>query len=593
MPSLSPFRQNAVQLCLLLSGCIGTVLISIWTAQVAYANESAQFYHLFAAPLIQLFNFLGFHFLVSWIYRRIPWRKAASLVLILEAFLLFFPLIAEAFLLQTYHSNYNYYYGIVVLATNYLEVSEYIVSTFLSKLILLGIVLVVLAIAVSFLVKWLYRLADKSRWFRNIIHPSRGFVLISGLVFAVCTTFNLYNTLHAESKLPLLSSNSSDRFVWCTLMAANERRVLEHHLNNMQSPAHLQGFTYRPTTKTPIQVVIILGESAQAGLMSAYGYERATTPWLKAAADSGNVVVFNDACSAANITITSCQRVLTYWNSDPHKQWYDFPELTFLMKKAGFATKWFTNQSMDNRYSIEKLLGRAADTIYSTMSQEESKEDISLLDENLLPMLVQHNSTALLRDNHRSSFELIHLAGSHQGYAQRYPPTFDYFKPSQMTECLTDDAKRQKAAYLNSLRYTDHLLEKMIAHYKNQRALVFYFSDHGEMVDEPQQRGFFGHGGNVDHPSVDVPFFVYASPQLRAEHPELWTRIQKAQFRPISTAWFTNSLTSLLGIHTKYNDERYNFFSDSFSNPTRIAVQGDTRHVIPPIKKRRVNPASR
>ena len=178
--------------------------------------------------------------------------------------------------------------------------------------------------------------------------------------------------------------------------------------------------------------------------------------------------------------------------------------------------------------------------------------------------------------------------GSHQGYELRYPQAFKYFKPSDMKECLTDDAKRQKAAYLNTLRYTDHLLEKMIKHYSSQRALVFYFSDHGEMVDEPQQPGYFFHGTNVDHPSLDIPFFVYASPQLRKEHPELWTRIKKAQFRPISTAWFTNSLTSLLGIRTKYNDERYNFFSDKFTNPTRIAVQGDERHTVPPLKQKRV-----
>ena len=183
---------------------------------------------------------------------------------------------------------------------------------------------------------------------------------------------------------------------------------------------------------------------------------------------------------------------------------------------------------------------------------------------------------------------MVHLMGSHQNYSERYPPGFDFFKAKDMKECLTEDAKRQKAAYLNSLRYTDHLLEKMIQHYSSQRALVFYFSDHGEMVDEPELRGFFGHGFRLNSPSLDIPFFVYASPQLRKEHPELWTRIKKAQFRPISTAWFTNSLTSLLGIHTKYNDERYNFFSDKFANPTRIAVQGDERHTVPPLKRKRV-----
>ena len=178
--------------------------------------------------------------------------------------------------------------------------------------------------------------------------------------------------------------------------------------------------------------------------------------------------------------------------------------------------------------------------------------------------------------------------GSHQTYNCRYSKAFDFFKAKDMKECLTDDAKSQKAAYLNSLRYTDHLLEKMLQHYSSQRALVFYFSDHGEMVDEPEERGFFGHGTRLNSSSLDIPFFVYASPQLRKEHPELWTRIKKAQFRPISTAWFTNSLTSLLGIHTKYNDERYNFLSDKFANPTRIAVQGDERHTVPPLKRKRV-----
>lgn len=434
MTSLFSFRQNAFQFCLLLIGCIGTALIGVWTAYVAYSNGSASSYHIVLTPSIQVLNFLGFHFFFSWIYQRIPWRVAASLVLVLEAFLLFFPLIAEAFLLQAYHSNYNYYYGIVVLATNYLEVSEYIVSTFLSKLIVLGVVLVFLAIGLSFLVKWLFRYGQSSKLFRHVVHPSPFFVLICGFVFVICSAFNLNNTLNAESKLPLLSSNSTDRFVWCTLMAANERSVLEHHLTNMQSPAHLQGFSYQPTTKTPLHVVVILGESAQAGLMSAYGYERATTPWLKAAADSGNVIVFNDACSAANQTITSCQRIFTYWNSLPDKQWYDFPELTFLFKKAGFAANWYTNQSIENMYSIEKLLGRAADSIFSTLSTQTTDEQDRILDESLLPLLAQQQTANLSTKSSKGSFEVIHLAGSHQAYNQRFPATFDYFKPNDMTE---------------------------------------------------------------------------------------------------------------------------------------------------------------
>ena len=236
--------------------------------------------------------------------------------------------------------------------------------------------------------------------------------------------------------------------------------------------------------------------------------------------------------------------------------------------------------------AVEKSIASSAHDVHATNKVMDFYQDP--YDETLLPELERHDGLKNTAKKDNNSLTVIHLMGSHMSYKQRYPKTFDFFKAKDIKECLTDDAKNQKAAYLNTLRYTDYLLEKMIKHYSSQRALVFYFSDHGEMIDEPQQRGFFGHSINVDHPTVDVPFFVYASPQLRKEHPELWERIKKAQFRPISTAWFTNSLTSLLGIRTKYNDERYNFFSDKFTNPTRIAVQGDERHTVPPLKRKRV-----
>ena len=126
-------------------------------------------------------------------------------------------------------------------------------------------------------------------------------------------------------------------------------------------------------------------------------------------------------------------------------------------------------------------------------------------DETLLSALERYDGLKNTTKKNGHSLTVIHLMGSHVFYNQRYPQTFDFFKAKDMKECLTDDAKSQKAAYLNTLRYTDHLLEKMIKHYSSQRALVFYFSDHGDMIDEPLQRGFFGHGTNVDHPTIDIP----------------------------------------------------------------------------------------
>ena len=58
-------------------------------------------------------------------------------------------------------------------------------------------------------------------------------------------------------------------------------------------------------------------------------------------------------------------------------------------------------------------------------------------------------------------------------------------------------------------------------------------------------------------------------------------RIRQAPFRPGSTAWFTNSLTALLAIRTRYPNEHHNFFGDRISAPQRMAVQGTHQRIVP------------
>ena len=57
--------------------------------------------------------------------------------------------------------------------------------------------------------------------------------------------------------------------------------------------------------------------------------------------------------------------------------------------------------------------------------------------------------------------------------------------------------------------------------------------------------------------------------------------IRQAPFRPDFTAWCTNSLTALLGIRTRYPNERHNFFGDRISASKRVAVQGTHQRIVP------------
>ena len=588
-------KQNTYQLFLLILGSILSVFVSIWIIHIAIENNELSGYNLFLAPLLQTLHFLGVHFVFSFIYRSISWRKIAPILLIIETATIFIPYFLDCALLFYFHRSYNYDLSLSIFASNPQEAWEFITS--LGFRLLLMIPTALLGLFATFLFAFkLLRKYQNHRSLRWLLQPSRSLIVVSVFTWSCIALLQSYRGLSRNFEENQPYSTSVDRFYWTTYAVLRDRQDLSQHLLEMKSPEHFKGLTHHPTLGAPLKVVVILGESARADLMSAYGYERPTTPWLDSINKNGNeVVLFNDVCSSGPNTIMSSQRIFTFWNNTPNKAWYNYPDLTNVLAHAGYYTQWITQQNPQNMYAIERLFANSAHKLYKTHRYtslykiKDSSLSAMAYDEALLPALHRYDSQHATHVNNKNNvFTMVHLMGSHQNYSERYPPAFDFFKAKDMKECLTEDAKRQKAAYLNTLRYTDSLLEKMIKHYSSQRALVFYFSDHGEMVDEPQQRGFFGHGTNVDHPTVDVPFFVYASPQLRKEYPELWERIKKAQFRPISMAWFTNSLTSLLGIHTKYNDERYNFFSDKFANPTRLAVQGDERHEVPPLKRKRV-----
>ena len=574
----SRFRQNSFQIFLLLWGSmLHFLLTGVYTYLYIAGGDFPT--HYAVAPFLQILNFLGVHFLFSLVYRTLPWPKIGKILLFVELFWVVIPIVLETVLLYLYHIPTNSSFLAVILASPFRESQEYLSALPTS---IYGVLVLLLGITAA-LSYWGTRFLSSHHKFwlqKNTLRGAQIAIILCFLTSLACFARNAINYKRGIYDNSVRSSNSADRLFWSILRSMKERTLISRHIAAMTDATHFTSFIVQSSIQEPLKVVVILGESARADFMSAYGYPRNTTPALDSLINAEEVIAYNDAVSSAPSTYLSGQRIFTFWDSKPGKEWYDFPDLTTTFKRANFKTKWISNQDFSDYSSIERVFTTAADTFISTAAFMNNLTESSI-DERLIPHVLSDTISA-------PSLTVIHLMGSHHTYHLRYPPAFDFFKAKDMKECSTENAKSQKAAYLNSLRYTDYLLEKMIKHYSSQRALVFYFSDHGEMVDEPEERGFFGHGVRLNSPSLDIPFFVYASPQLRKEHPELWERIKKAQFRPISTAWFTNSLTSLLGIRTKYNDERYNFFSDTFANPTRIAVQGDERHTVPPLKRKRV-----
>ena len=262
------------------------------------------------------------------------------------------------------------------------------------------------------------------------------------------------------------------------------------------------------------------------------------------------------------------------------------------MKHGGFTTAWVTNQECSGGpWSVQQLFGSAADTLTGNPYRLHQTNDMFLsdslfYDECLLPHLLTVEQLSPRQRRPGGLFSVVHLMGSHAGYANRYPASFARFTAKDIPGSLSQGQKEKIAAYDNSVLYNDRVVSDIIKHYSHSRSIVIYVSDHGEtLFDDPAHPDFAGHAGNtLPENVVRVPFLVYMSPSLRREVPKLWEQILRAQGEPVMTDLLPNTLVAMLGIQTPYTRPELDLFSPRYNTNRRrtvIAVDG-AKQVFPP-----------
>ena len=76
--------------------------------------------------------------------------------------------------------------------------------------------------------------------------------------------------------------------------------------------------------------------------------------------------------------------------------------------------------------------------------------------------------------------------------------------------------------------------------------------------------------------AVEIPLFVYFSPQLHKERPDLWRQISRQRDKRILSDLLTHALVDLLGIHTEYTQPRFNFFAPTYDDRRQRIVVSPT-----------------
>jgi glucan phosphoethanolaminetransferase (alkaline phosphatase superfamily) len=298
-------------------------------------------------------------------------------------------------------------------------------------------------------------------------------------------------------------------------------------------------------------VVLVIGESSRADRWSAYGYQRNTTPKLAANKD---IVFLNDVVTMAIATRQSVPSIIsrTPVVAPDNKINLDAePSLIKAFSEAGFATAWFSTQSMNGAYDTPiSFYSREADTRRFLNITSWSGKGVH--DEVLLPVLQAQLKLP------GKQMVVLHTMGSHFNYAYRHPMEFDKFTPSlSALPTFTDPEIIRKIetnnSYDNSIAYTDYFLDKVLEETgkRTGRSVVIYLSDHGEDIFEP---GCVSNGvARTNAVSFRIPAFVWTNNAYTQLNSQKMTTLKQAATLPWKSNFVFQTALDLAGIDIATN----------------------------------------
>jgi len=308
------------------------------------------------------------------------------------------------------------------------------------------------------------------------------------------------------------------------------------------------------TGKKPDLLIVVLGETARSKNFGLNGYERDTTPELERLP----VVSFTDVESCGTSTAVSVPCMFSLQERDR----YDDEQVAYqsnvldILQHAGVAVRWRENNS-GCKGVCARIPVIEADQLnpgYDCSTQE-------CFDEQLLFGLQQQ-----LEGLNGPVVIVLHQKGSHgPAYFKRVPEAYRHFTPvCQSSELQTCTQAEIANAYDNSIRYTDHLLARvidMLQHQDHFNTAMLYISDHGESLGE---NNLYLHGMPwllAPEEQKQVPLITWLSPGFQQKHDVDWQCLKANSHKPLSHDFLAHSLMGLMGVSTSVYQPELDLFA--------------------------------
>ena len=298
--------------------------------------------------------------------------------------------------------------------------------------------------------------------------------------------------------------------------------------------------------------VVVIGETLQRDHMSAYGYEKLTTPWLDQQKNQKSFFLFRNPYSCTVSTTQSLSMALTSRRlyDNPIKDMSESPSIIELSNASGFEVSWISNQAQHGFNDLPQTLiaNSAKNRFWLNKLDNDYGSRTEFYDEITLPALEE-----VLKADSKKKIIFIHLMGQHGDFNHRYPSDFKKWHDTDTYE---------HSDYDNSILYNDHILEQIyaIASKDNSFKAMVYFSDHGEELG-------VGHTADAfTYNMARIPFWIAVSESYANDNKEKIEAIRNNINKPFTNDLLFDIVCGLTGMtNSPFYKQEFDISSPNFS----------------------------
>ena len=447
------------------------------------------------------------------------------------------PLSTAVLYYATFNTQISIDSIVAILQTNKQEAMEFLMTYTSVLKVLVSLFLAIFVIISIF--KLYYKLFVNSTC-TPPLHNRYFFIFLNVIIAISCFTFAQKSYLSRSVNEAIKQNNMIQTF---SLHSKERMKILE------------EDTSLRANSETG-NFAIIIGETHTRSHMSAYGYQRNTTPWLNQEAGNKNIILLKNGFSNSAATTPSLQYALTATNQYNMINFNKAITITEIAKANGFNVIWISNQIDDN---IAGLIGHEADQQYwlnqhhtdTWMRQKNNSFDDKII--SCLENLDKPKAKTLF---------IINLLGSHASYDCRYPDSFNKW----------DDRDSLLNAYDNSILYNDYVMSKIynLLFDKFNIDGMMYFADHGEELKYKFCHGVEYFNNTYQHQQssrdiVKIPIYFSFSTKYKQTNPELISNLILNKDKYFTNDMSYDTMLGIMHITPPYYSSKYDITSKDYS----------------------------